>query len=1039
MFVHLHCHSPYSFLDGASSIDALVAQAAAQGMPALALTDRNTIAGQPEFHRLAAAYGVKPIAGAELTMEDGSQLVVLAEHAKGFRHLCELLTRMHVEARDRADPRLREADLFERSEGLLVLSGGLRGFVQRALARRAYGDARRFVERYRDVFGDRFYLEWTADGLPGCARRMRDLLQLAEATGVPDVAATDVRAASPEEVAVHDVLTCIRVGCHLQTPHPERPFNRLGYLHDEAEARRRFAQDPRAMARTVEIAERCSPVFPAEGPLFPEYRDASGRGGVELLDQLVWQGARERYGKVSPELQMRLEHELAIIRDLGYADYFLVVWDIVRYARSRGIRCAGRGSAADSVVAYCLYLTDVDALNRNLLFERFLSRERAERPDIDIDFASDRRDEVIDYVYRRYGRDRVARVATYQTFRARSAVREVGRVFGIPEELLDTLAKRIPWSTHADEIEEALERVPELRDFQPYRRAFQWMLAISRQIAGFPRHFGTHTGGIVVSGEPLMKVTSLQPSASGWLITPYDKRLLEDVGLVKLDLLSLRTMAAVEGALRLGTARAVDYDRIPMDDEATFASIRRGDTIGVFQLESPAQRALQVRLGAESLEDLVASVALIRPGPIQGNMVDPFLARRRGLEPVSYLHPKLEPILGKTYGVVLFQEQVIEIATAIAGFTPGEADELRRVMSHARNRAEMEQIGERFVQKAVRQGVPLETAKTLFSYIRGYASYGFCEAHAAAFATTAYKTAYLIEHHPASFFAAVLNQLPMGYYPAHVICAEARRRGVRILPVDIQESDWDAGVPEPDAIRLGFRLIRSFSESVARALVEERQASGPFRSLADAVMRLPQADALHVERLIRAGAFDRVETRDRRELLWQLPRWLALRKERDLALFDTIAAPGQAEGAARLSQSMPPMSLAERIADEYSVLGVGVSGHWLSLYREALRDEGYCTLAEAGEKPEGAKVTVAGLSIRPHRPPTKSGKTVVFFTLEDETGLADAVMFETVYRREGAVLFTPFGRLIGLSGLIERRGGLKAQIRVEHIWTLASG
>ncbi|SIS78735.1 DNA polymerase III subunit alpha [Alicyclobacillus vulcanalis] len=1037
MFVHLHCHSPYSFFEGASRIESLVAQAAAQGMPALALTDRNTIAGQPEFHRLAAMYGVKPIAGAELTLEDGSHLVVLAESAKGFRHLCELLTRMHVEAQDRRDPRLREADLFERSEGLIVLSGGRRGFVQRALARRAYADVRQFVERYRGALGERFYLEWTADGLPGSARRMRDLLELAEATGVPAVAATEVHAASPEEIAVHDVLTCIRVGCDLQTPHPERPFNRMGYLHDEAEAMRRFAQDPRAVARTLEIAERCAPVFPVKGPLFPRYRDASGRGGMPLLEQLVWEGARARYGRVSAELQVRLEHELSIIRDLGYADYFLVVWDMVRYARTRGIRCAGRGSAADSVVAYCLYLTDVDALHRNLLFERFLSRERAERPDIDIDFASDRRDEVIDYVYRRYGRDRVARVATYQTFRARSAVREVGRAFGMPDDLLDRLAKRIPWSTHADEIEEALERVPELQDFQPYRRAFQWMVAIARQIAGFPRHFGTHTGGVVISGEPLMKVTSLQPSASGFLITPYDKRLLEDVGLVKLDLLSLRTLAAVDGALRLGTARSVDYDRIPMGDEATYASIRRGDTIGVFQLESPAQRALQVRLGAESIEDLVASVALIRPGPIQGNMVDPFLARRRGLEPVNYLHPKLEPILGKTYGVVLFQEQVIEIATAIAGFTPGEADELRRVMSHARSRAEMEQIGERFVQKAVCQGVPLETAQTLFSYVRGYASYGFCEAHAAAFATTAYKTAYLIEHHPASFFAAVLNQLPMGYYPAHVICAEARRRGVHILPVDVNESEWDASVPEPDAIRLGFRLIRSFSERVARALVEERRMSGPFRGLADAVMRVAQADVLHFEHLIRAGAFDRADGRDRRALLWELPSLLALRKEQALPLLGSHAA--HAEDGSGQGEGLPPMSLADRIAGEYAVLGIGVSGHWMSLFRDALRSEGYSTLAEAGEARDGASVKVAGLSIRPHRPPTKSGKTVVFFTLEDETGLADAVMFESVYRREGAVLFTPFGRLIGVSGVIERRGGQRGQIRVEHMWSLARG
>ncbi|GMA58603.1 DNA-directed DNA polymerase [Alicyclobacillus sacchari] len=966
-------------------------------------------------------------------MEDGSHLTVLVETREGFRHLCELLTIMHAQEGGRMQPRLAEADLFRLSEGLIVLSGCRHGQLQQALSKQEYGRARHWVERYREIFGHRLYVELVADGYPGYVSRMRLLSELSSCTGVPLVATSDVHAANKPLFPVQDVLRCIALGCDVYTPHPGRPLNRMGWLHDADEAAVRFAEFPKAVARTVEVADRCTAVFPIGKTLFPTYRTEDGRGGYPLLEQLVFAGARERYGRLDGITMARLQHELDIIRELGYVDYFLVVWDIVRFARSRGIRCTGRGSAADSAVAYCLYITDVDAAGRGLLFERFMSLERAERPDIDIDFASDRRDEVIDYVYHRYGQERVARVATYQTFRGRSAVRDIGAALALPEDLLDALAKRVPWSTHADQLEDALRRVPELQAFQEYRERLSWLFAIARHIAGFPRHFGMHSGGIVISSSPLFEVTSLQPSASGHWITPYDKRMLEDAGLVKLDLLSLRTMSAIEGAIRESSKFGrIDYDAIPLDDEATFSMIRRGDTIGVFQLESPAQRALQARLGATGIEDLVASVALIRPGPILGNMVDPFIARRHGREQVTYLHPKLEPILGKTYGVVLFQEQVIEIATAIAGFTPGEADELRRVMSHARNHTEMERIGELFMQKAVQSGIAESVAATIFSYIQSYASYGFCEAHAAAFATTAYKTAYLVQHVPALFYASILNQLPMGYYPVHVICAEAKRRGIRVLPIDINESMWDCTVPSEVEIRLGMRLISRFPEVVAAAVNEERIRGGPFRSAADLILRVPLADRLHIEHLVRVGALDRIEEADRNELIWLLPQWFAQRQSGALPLLHPPM-----HMTKQPQTAMRPASLAQRLAAEYTLVGVGMSGHWLDLYRRDLQQLGYITIAEAFCLPDGDRVTVAGLAIRPHRPPTKSGRTVVFFTLEDETGMLDATMFESVYRTEGAVVFTPYGRLLGASGIIQRRGGERGQLLIEHIWALS--
>jgi error-prone DNA polymerase len=1072
MFVHLHCHSPFSFLDGAASLESLVAQAAALGMPALALTDHNTIAGLPKFHRWAATYGIKPISGAEMTLDDGTHLTVLAETKKGYENLCRLLTIAHDGRR--RNPALPESELFRYAEGLIVLSGCRRGRIAQQILHHQAQAAEETARRYREAFPGSFYIELQGDEYPRGRWLNRQLADLAQYLHIPLVASSDVHHLTPEQFPVYDVLTCIRTGIDIHTPSADRPLNHMRWLHDAAEARRRFADYPAAVANTLQIADRCQVVLRLDQSLFPSYPLPAGETSASAyLRRLVWRGARERYRHLDAALRERLEHELAIIEQLGYVDYFLVVWDIANYARSRRIRYAGRGSAADSAVAYCLYITDVDAAGRGLLFERFMSLERAEKPDIDIDFDSRRRDEVMDYVYRTYGRQHVARVATYQTFRGKSAIRAVGAALGLPEPLLDGIAKRVPWGAHADRLEALLERVPELRPYSAYRQQLAWLWKLAAEIAGFPRHFGMHLGGVVVSRRPLFETTSLQPSAKGEWMIPFDKDAAEEVGLVKLDLLSLRTMSAIDDAivLRERQGERIDYEAIPLDDSATFQRLGTGDTVGVFQLESPAQRALQARLQPDGLEDIVASVALIRPGPIKGNMVDPFLRRRKGLEPISYLHPKLEPILGKTYGVVLFQEQVIEIATAIANFTPGEADQLRRVMSHARSAAEMERIGQTFLEKAEAAGVEAEVARTIFSYIQGYASYGFCEAHAAAFATTAYKTAYLVEHYPAEFYAAILNQYPMGYYPLHVIVAEAKRRGVRVLGVDINDSEWSCTVAD-GAIRLGFRLVKGLREEVLARLVAEREQNGPYRSVIDTLRRVREMDSLAAERLIRVGAFDSLDPR-RRHLLWRLPEWLQRRREIEaeaelpllaaptvvgsvgLAAGSTVTPTAEATNPSPIQTPLPPngqpgapfadgitavdsdLPLAAKLADEYSLLGVGISGHWLDLFRPFLTEAGYIRACEVYALPDGVEVCVAGLVVRPHRPPTKSGQTVVFFSLEDESGSVDATMFESVYRRSGAILFTPYGRIVGVRGQIQRRGGARPQLVVLEVYRLS--
>jgi len=1043
MYVHLHTHSNFSFLDGASTIESFVAQAAMFQMPALALTDHNTIAGLPQFHKWASVYGIQPISGAEITLLDQTHLTLLAQTKSGYENLCKILTCAHNGMNGRKHPVVAEDDLFEYREGLIVLSGCRCGRISQQILHHHYAAAKTTAVQLQAVFQNRFYLELQGDDMPRTAWLNDQLAQLGAELHIPLVATTNVHYHAKARLPVHDVLRCMQLKCDITVPHPRRPFNHMQWLHDQNEAQRRFARYPSALANTMRIAEQCAVVLELGTARFPTFKLPAGeRDATSFLHKLVLAGAQARYGHVRAELQQRLSHELNIIERLGYVEYFLIVWDIVHYARKCGIRCAGRGSAADSAVAYCLYITDVDAAGRGLLFERFMSLERAEKPDIDVDFDSRRRDEVIDYVYQTYGERHVARVATYQTFRGRSAIREVGAALGLPTPLLDTLAKRVPWMTRAHQLTDLFDRVPELQSFTAYKAQLQWLWTLAAEISGFPRHFGMHVGGIVISATPLLQFTSLQPSAKGEKMVPWDKDDVEEVGLIKLDMLSLRTLSAISDTLvlREQSGHALDYDSISFEDTETFEMLNRGDTIGVFQLESPAQKSLQTRLHAESLEDIVASVAIIRPGPIKGNMVDPFIERRHGREPVTYLHPKLEPILGKTYGVILYQEQVIAIATTLANFTPGEADQLRRVMSHARSDMDMTKIGMQFLEKAVQAGVDPDVARAVFACMQGYASYGFCEAHSVAFASTAYKTAYLVRHYPAEFYASILNNYPMGYYPVHVICAEARRRHIEIFGVDINASDYECTVINDRQIRLGFRMMKGFPKDAATQVSLERGEQGLFQSMMDTVQRIPKLDSLTMERLVRVGAFDSLHPKRRKHLLWHLPTCLAQRdvkqrggKQRGVGDTPLQFASEESETANSVEDDF---ALPAKLKDEYAILGVGVSGHWMTLFRQNLLAQGYIYADELHAYPDGVTITVAGLLVRPHRPPTKSGKTTVFFTVEDETGFAECTMFESVYHETGAILFTPYGRLIGVQGTVQRRGGSSVQLVVKRVWSL---
>lgn len=1027
-FVHLHVHGPFSRLDAAAGADQLCARAAELGMPALALTDHDTLSGAVPFLQACARYGLKPILGVEATLAGGAHLTLLAPDPAGYSALCRLISRAHL-GNPRDHPAVTAESLAQEAPHLIALSGCRRGEIPQAILAGRYEQALETAQHYRDLFGPgRFALELPADRLPGNRRLIRHLDELAERLHLPAAATGNVHYARHEQAWVADLLTCVRLGCGLDDLCPERAFNAERYLKSAAEVVAAVGSSA-PLRRAAEIAAACAMPLQLGGSRYPRFPLPDQTPPERELRRQVAEGARTRYGAhPSQSVRDRLEHELGIIERLGFADYFLCVADVARWARHAQIRVAGRGSAADSAVAYVLGITDVDAAGRGHLFERFLSVERAEAPDIDLDFDSRHRDRVAAYVVARYGQERVAAVAAHNTFGARAAVRDLGKVLGFAPDELDRVSRRIPYYVEADELRLALAEVPELRDLVLPRKGAAAGTAVGQErilalaeaaasVARLPRHIATHLGGLCITPGPVTDVMPVQRSAKGVVLGQFDKRDLEALGLLKLDLLSLRTLGAVDDALRTASRhdQPVAYAAIPTDDPATYARLRRGETVGVFQLESAAQRALQVRLGADRLEDVIASVALIRPGPIKGNMVDPFVRRRRGREPVSYPHPGLEDVLRRTFGVVVYQEQVIAIATAVAGFSPGESDRLRRVMSHARSPREMDAIGHLFCERAAARGVDSEAAADIFRCLQGYASYGFPEAHAVAFGVTAYRTAYLAEHRPAAYFAGLLDNQPMGFYPVRSLVTELRRRGVAVRGPDVNASgrDWSAGAVA-GSLLAPLQAVDGVGAEAAAAVVGERERGGAYRDLGDLCRRVPALPRDVLQAWILAGACDGLAGSaegGRRGLLWSLAGVLEEARGGGLALRAGVAAgAGLADFSAR-----------EKWFLEERLLGFSPRGHVAELFRAELEEAGYLRSGQARSAPDGLEVSLAGVPVRPHRPPTRSGKRLVFLALEDEEGLVEVMVPEEVYRRDGAVLF-PAAPLLGIDGRVRRRG-----------------
>jgi error-prone DNA polymerase len=1006
--VELRCRSAFSFLSGASTPEDVVARAAALGYDAIALADRNGVYGAPRFFQAAKAAGVRAIVGADVVVDGAGVLHLLVESRAGYTNLCRLLTAGAL-GRAKGDGRVWWDQVEAHAAGLFCLAGGDEG----PLRDPATAPAR--LDRLRDVFADRLAVDVHHHRDRAGARTARFLADLAEAHRVPVVVTNDVRHAVAEDRALLDVLTCIRLGTsvdqagRLLLPNAER------HLKPAHEMAALFRDTPAWVRESRRIAERCAFTLADLPYRFPDYPIPAGETLQSYLRLLTYEGARERWRPMTARIRRQLEHELAVIAKLDLAGYFLIVWDVVDFCRKRGILCQGRGSAANSAVCYALGITAVDAVSMELLFERFLSEERGEWPDIDLDLPSgDRREEVIQYVYRRYGTRGAAMTATVISYRTRSAVREVGKALGFGLDQVDRLAKLLRqhgWHDHHDELAAQLRN----GGVDPDAPRIAQLVALVGRIQGLPRHLGQHTGGMVIAAGRLDDVVPLEPaSMPGRHVIQWDKDDCADLGLIKVDLLGLGMMEVLEEALPLVRAHEgveLDLAHLPPDDPKVYAMLRAADTIGVFQVESRAQMATLPRLRPDHFYDLVVEVAIIRPGPIVGQMVHPYLARRAGREPVTYPHPSLEPILKRTLGVPLFQEQLLRIAMTAAGFTGGEAEELRRAMGFKRSEARMRAIEARLRAGMSANGISGPTQDDIVRGITSFALYGFPESHAASFALIAYASAYLKAHHPAAFYCALLNAWPMGFYHPATLVKDGERHGVTFRAVDVTRSAWSCTMEHGLSVRLGLRYVKGLRKAAGERIVAAR----PFTSSGDLARRAAlQRDEL--DALAHAGALAAFGL-TRRQALWQVAA-----VERDAtSLLARLRGP-------RTDTPLPEMSAFEETAADYTTTSLTTGPHVMTHLRERLHADGVVTTADLARIPHGASVRVAGHVIVRQRPGTAKG--MCFLTLEDETGTANAFLTPPTYERWRVLLNT--SPLVEVAGPLERRDGV-THVRVARL------
>ena len=1009
-YAELQAMSNFSFLEGASHPEELVLQAAALGLHALAITDRNGVSGLVRAHLAAKDHGIRLIPSVRLDLSDGISLLCYPTDRDAWGRLMQLLT-LGKRRAEKGGCEITTADLFADD-----FQAG-RGQILAALTPDKIDNYfNEVLEKLKKQSESKTYLaaQVRLDGED--ARRLKQIAALAARHGLPLVATNDVHMHTPRRRVLQDVLTCIRHGCTLFEAGHRLHANAERHLKSPAEMARLFKDHPGALDATLEIADACGFSLDELRYDYPIDPMPGGRSPQEELEQQAWAGAAVRYPAGIPEkVSAQISHELALIGDLAFAPYFLTVFDIVRFARERGILCQGRGSAANSAVCYALGITAVDPARLDLLFERFISAERGEPPDIDVDFENGRREEIIQYIYDKYGRDRAAMTGTVITYRSKGAVRDVGKALGLAEDTIRAL-QGVLWRLSLDE-DLPRERFREY-GLDPDDVMVRRVLELTREIRGFPRHLSQHSGGMVMTQGRLDQMVPIHNAAmEDRTVIEWDKNDLDALGILKVDILALGMLTCVQkafGLLKSFYGQDVTLATVPAEDPAVYDMLCEGDSVGVFQVESRAQMSMLPRLRPRNFYDLVIEVAIVRPGPIQGDMVHPYLRRRDGLEAVEFPSDELRDVLGKTLGVPLFQEQAMKIAIVAAGFTPSEADGLRRAMATFRNHGTIHAFQEKFLAGMLARGYEPDFAERCFRQIEGFADYGFPESHAASFALIVYVSSWLKRHYPAAFACALLNSQPMGFYAPAQIVRDAEEHGVIVRPVDVNLSDWDCtletGPASEPALRLGFRQVKGLKEEDMQRLVLHR--GNGYGDVA-AIMRRAGIRQPVLEKLARADAFHSMKL-GRRPALWAVK---GLSDAPPPPLFD--AAPGGASPALPEDTAQPVLPLmtpGEEVADDYRALRLSLKAHPTDVLRPLLADRGYVPCSTADALRHGRRTRIAGLITARQRPGTAKG--VIFLTLEDETATVNAIVWPHVFEAFRRPVLG--SRLLGITGEVQR-------------------
>lgn len=997
-FVHLHTHSHYSLLDGLSKIDDLISRAKETEMDALAITDHGVLYGAIEFYKKAKKAGVKPILGVETYVAPKSRfekesadryhhLILLAKNHTGWKNLLKVITKSHTEG-FYYKPRLDKELLRESHDGLIALSACIAGEVGQALLRGDMESAKKTALEYKEIFGEgNYYLEiGDHPGIPDVQRVRPLLIELSKETGIPLVATQDSHYVRKDEAEYHDILLAVQTGNNIGDE------GRLTLKDDDfsvtspEEMAEKFKDIPEAIENTVKIAEMCNVELELGKVLLPKFETPEGMSANQFLKDLLQTKIKNRYPEVTPEIQERLDYEFSVIEKTGFSDYFLIVQDLVNWAKSHGIAVGpGRGSAAGSIISYILGVTDVDPLAYGLLFERFLNPERIQMPDIDLDFADLRRDEVLSYAKQKYGEDRVAQIITFGTMAARAAIRDAGRAMGLAYGFCDQLAKMIPFQMN---LKEALENVPELKEAYDKDKDAKRLLDAASHLEGVARHASVHACGTVISRDPLVEVVPLQlaPQDRTSVITQFEMHAIEDLGLLKMDFLGLRNLTIIESTIRLIKElknETIDISKISLHDTKTFELLRRADTTGVFQFESNGMKRYMKEIKPTEFEDLVALVALYRPGPM--DLIPSYIARKHGEEKVTYLHPKLEPILKTTYGIGVYQEQMMRIARDLAGYTLPEADTLRKAIGK-KIQSLLDEQKEKLTNGMIANGIDAKTAKAIWELFPPFARYGFNKSHAVCYALIGYQTAYLKAHYPEEFMASLLNSEINDVERIAFLVNEAKENKLEILPPDINRS-FVQFAPEGEKIRFGLLAIKNVGEQITQEIIAERAKNGPFANFNDLLTRIQHKDLnkKSLESMAKAGVFDSlgIERKQILDNIEEISRYHNVLKKNAQPSNSLFGSSTASLGGLKL-KDVPPATAQERLAWEKELIGFFLSDHPLNSWQDRFKAAGVRTIEEArGEKNEKLLFKTAGYINKIQKIITKSGKPMVFATIED--------------------------------------------------------